>query len=214
MIVFSNVFLKYTKEFYALNDVSFKAEKNQVIALYGPVDSGKTCILRILAGLEKQTKGEVYLKDIPIEKVDYLNDVSMGYIPYKSNFFEKKTVYDNLKYVLKIRGVSEAEQEAMINKALIDFRIENLKDEKVYRLSLYQKYLLSVVRLSFRKLEVVLIDNIFEELQPEEKKKLLSLFKKQFVKNGSVVIYATSDEEIAKSISTDIIKIRNGTIEK
>lgn len=214
MIVFSNVFLKYTKEFYALNDVSFKAEKNQVIALYGPVDSGKTCILRILAGLEKQTKGEVYLKDIPIEKVDYLNDVSMGYIPYKSNFFEKKTVYDNLKYVLKIRGISEAEQEAMINKALIDFRIENLKDEKVYRLSLYQKYLLSVVRLSFRKLEVVLIDNIFEELQPEEKKKLLSLFKKQFVKNGSVVIYATSDEEIAKSISTDIIKIRNGTIEK
>ena len=214
MIVFSNVFLKYTKEFYALNDVSVKAEKNQVIALYGPVDSGKTCILRILAGLEKQTKGEVYLKDIPIEKVDYLNDVSMGYIPYKSNFFEKKTVYDNLKYVLKIRGISEAEQEAMINKALIDFRIENLKDEKVYRLSLYQKYLLSVVRLSFRKLEVVLIDNIFEELQPEEKKKLLSLFKKQFVKNGSVVIYATSDEEIAKSISTDIIKIRNGTIEK
>ena len=214
MIVFSNVYLKYTKEFYALNNVSFKAKKGQVIAFLGPVDSGKTCIMRILAGLEKKSKGEVYIKDIPVENVDYQNDVAMGYISYKATFFEKKTVYENLKYVLKIRGFSEAEQETMINKALIDFRIENLKDEKIYRLSLFQRYLVSVVRLSFRKLEIVLIDNIFEELTEEENKKLIALFKKQFIKPNSVVIYATSDEEKAKAMSTDIIKIKYGVIEE
>lgn len=214
MIVFSNVYLKYTKEFYALNNVSFKANKGQVLALLGPVDSGKTCIMRILAGLEKKSKGEVYIKDIPIENVDYQNDVSMGYISYKATFFEKKTVYENLKYVLKIRGFSEAEQEAMINKALIDFKIENLKDEKIYRLSLFQRYLVSVVRLSFRKLEIVLIDNIFEELNEEETKKLIALFKKQFIKSSTVVIYATSNEEIAKTMSTDVLKIQYGVIQE
>lgn len=214
MIVFSNVYLKYTKEFYALNNVSFKANKGQVLALLGPVDSGKTCIMRILAGLEKKSKGEVYIKDIPIENVDYQNDVAMGYISYKATFFEKKTVYENLKYVLKIRGFSEAEQEAMINKALIDFKIENLKDEKIYRLSLFQRYLVSVVRLSFRKLEIVLIDNIFEELNEEETKKLIALFKKQFIKSSTVVIYATSNEEIAKTMSTDVLKIQYGVIQE
>lgn len=214
MVVFSNVYLKYTKEFYALNNVSFKANKGEVLAFLGPVDSGKTCIMRILAGLEKKSKGEVYIKDIPIEKIDYQNDVSMGYISYKSIFFEKKTVYENLKYVLKIRGFSEAEQEAMVNKALIDFKIENLRDEKIYRLSLFQRYLVSVVRLSFRKLEVVLIDNIFDGLTDEENKKLIALFKKQFVKPNSVVIYATTKEEISKSMSTSVLKIEYGTIQE
>jgi len=214
MIVFSNVYLKYTKEFYALNNISFKANKGEVLALLGPVDSGKTCIMRILAGLEKKSKGEVYIKDIPIEKIDYQNDVSMGYISYKALFFEKKTVYENLKYVLKIRGFSEAEQEAMVNKALIDFKIENLRDEKIYRLSLFQRYLISVVRLSFRKLEIVLIDNIFDGLTDAENKKLIALFKKQFVKPNSVVIYATTKEEISKTMSTSVLKIEYGTIQE
>jgi len=103
MISFVNVFVKYTKEFYALSSVNLKADKGEVVALVGPKDSGKTCLLRLLAGLEKPDKGEIYIKDIPVEKIDYQTDVSMGYIPYKANFFDKKSVYDNLKYVLDIR---------------------------------------------------------------------------------------------------------------
>ena len=178
MISFVNVFVKYTKEFYALSNINLKAEKGEVVALLGPKDSGKTCFLRLLAGLEKQDKGEIYVKDIPIEKIDYQSDISMGYIPYKANFFDKKSVYDNLKYVLEIRKTDKGVLEETINKAIIDFRLESIADEKVYKLSLFQKYLVSIARLSFRKLDIVLIDNIFEELSAQENKELLKLFKK------------------------------------
>lgn len=214
MISFVNVFVKYTKEFYALSNINLKAEKGEVVALLGPKDSGKTCFLRLLAGLEKQDKGEIYVKDIPIEKIDYQSDISMGYIPYKANFFDKKSVYDNLKYVLEIRKTDKGVLEETINKAIIDFRLESIADEKVYKLSLFQKYLVSIARLSFRKLDIVLIDNIFEELSVQENKELLKLFKKYFVNKNTLVLVATSDEKIAKSIATRVVNLEYGVITK
>lgn len=215
MISFSNVFVKYTKEFYALSNINFEADKGEVVALIGPKDSGKTCMLRLLAGLEKQDKGEVYIKNIPLDKVDYSVDVSVGYIPYKASFLDKKSVYDNLKYILEVRKTDKSLLEEKINQAIIDFKLESIAQEKVYKLSLYEKYLVSVARLSFRnQLDLVLIDNIFEELSPNEIKELLKLFKKYFVKSNTLLIIATSDEQIANSIATKKVFLKYGTIDK
>ena len=213
MVSFVRVFLKYTKEFYALSDVSFEASAGEVVALVGPEESGKTCILRILAGLEKPDRGEVYVKNIPINKVDYTNDVSVGYIPYKASFFDKKSVYDNLKYVLDIRKTDNDAIEEKINNAIIDFKLENLVNEKVFKLSLYERYLVSIARLSFRKLDLVMIDNIFEEMTPAQTKELIRLFKKYFVKQNTLVLIATSSEEIASQIATRNIYLSYGAID-
>ena len=214
MISFVNVYKKYTKEFFALSNINFKFEKGDSVALLGPESSGKTCILRILAGLENPDKGEVYIKKIPLQKVDYSSDISMGYIPYKANFFDKKTVYDNLKYVLDIRKIEKKVIEEKVNEAIIDFRLEGIAGEKIYKLSLFQKYLVSIARLSFRKLDIVLIDNIFEELSPLENKELIKLFKKYFVKPNTLVVTATSDEKIAQNLATSIVHLNYGVIDK
>lgn len=214
MISFVNVYKKYTKEFFALSNINFKFEKGDVVALLGPEGSGKTCILRILTGLETPDKGEVYIKNIPLQKVDYLSDISMGYIPYKANFFDKKSVYDNLKYVLDIRKTEKSIVEEKVNNAIMDFRLEGIAQEKIYKLSLFKKYLVSIARLSFRKLDVVLIDNIFEELSSAENKELIKLFKKYFVKPNTLVIIATNDEKLAQSIATSIVHLNYGAIDK
>ena len=215
MISFSNVFVKYTKEFYALSNINFEADKGEVVALIGPKDSGKTCMLRLLAGLEKQDRGEVYIKNIPLDKVDYSVDVSVGYIPYKASFLDKKSVYDNLKYTLEVRKTDKSLLEEKINQAIIDFKLESIAQEKVYKLSLYEKYLVSVARLSFRnQLDLVLIDNIFEELSPNETKELIKLFKKYFAKSNTLLVIATSDEQIANSIATKKVFLKYGTIDK
>lgn len=215
MISFSNVFVKYTKEFYALSNINFEADKGEVVALIGPKDSGKTCMLRLLAGLEKQDRGEVYIKNIPLEKVDYSVDVSVGYIPYKASFLDKKSVYDNLKYILEVRKTDKSLLEEKINQAIIDFKLESIAQEKIYKLSLYEKYLVSVARLSFRnQLDLVLIDNIFEELSQNETKELIKLFKKYFAKPNTLLVIATSDEQIANSIATKKVFLKYGTIDK
>ena len=212
MISFVNVSVKYTKEFFALSNVSLNAERGEIVALCGPVDSGKTCLLRLLAGLEKPDSGEIYIDNTPINKVDYKTDYSVGYIPYKANFFDKKTVYDNLKYVLDIRKTTHEQVEEKINKAIIDFKLEKITQEKIYKLSLFQKYLVSIARLSFRKLDLVMIDNIFEELTDEEIKELAKLFKKYFVNKNTLVLFATSNEELAKKFATRVIKLEYGVI--
>ncbi len=214
MISLVNVFVKYTKEFHALSNINLKADKGEVVALLGPVDSGKTCFLRLLAGLEKPDKGEIYIKDIPYNKIDYKTDVSMGYIPYKTNFFDKKSVYDNLKYVLEIRKTDKAFLEEQINKVIIDFKLESIVDEKIYKLTPFQKYLVSIARLSFRKLEIVLIDNIFDELTETEIKELTKLFKKYFTNKDTLVLLATTREDVAKSLATRTICLESGVITK
>lgn len=214
MISLAGVYKKYTREYYALSNITFEVGRGEIVALVGPKDSGKTCIMRILAGIEKPDKGEVYIKNFSLDKIDYSLDVAMGYLPYKTIFFEKKTVYDNLKYVLEIRKTDKSLIEDKINQAVIDFRLESIINTKVEKLSNFERYLVSIARLSFRKLEIVLIDNIFEELTSSQIKELFRLFKKYFFKPNTTVLLATSDENMARSITNHIIFLKYGAIEK
>ena len=214
MITVKNLCLKFTKEFFALYDVNVEIKKSESVALVGEEHSGKTTFLRVLCNLEKDFTGEVYLKDIPLKKVDFSVDIDMGYIPATPVFFEKKTVYQNLQYILKIRKVSKAESEEKINKLLIDFNLEKFRDEKVKNLTLFDKYVLCIARLSLRDLELVLIDNIFEKLSNEEYERICELINKQFLSKKITTVIATTSLEIAKNLTKRTIRFKLGSIEE
>ena len=152
MIKVKDLCLRYTREFYALNNVSLDIAEGEGVALVGADESGKTSLLRIIAKLEDKTKGEVFIKDCPIEKLNYKNDINAGYVPATPVFLEKKSVYENFKYILKAWGLSEKEIESKINQTIIDYSLEKIKDTKIKDLSLEEKYVLSLIRLSFREL--------------------------------------------------------------
>lgn len=212
MILVKNLYLKYIREYFALYDISLEIEDGEKIALVGEEHSGKTSLLRILAKLEKPSKGEVYIKDIPLKKVNFKYDVSAGYLPASPVFFDKKTVYENFKYILKYQKLNEADIENKINDALINFNIETLKDTKIKELTLFEKYLISIARLSFRNLELVMIDNIFDGLNEEEKGKIVAIIKEKFSDKKTTLIVATTDEKIAKELANRSIYFSNGSI--
>ena len=81
MIKIKDLYLKYTREFFALYDININIAEGEKVALVGEDESGKTSLLRILAKFEKITKGEVYIRDIPLDKLNYKTDISAGYIP-------------------------------------------------------------------------------------------------------------------------------------
>jgi ABC-type multidrug transport system ATPase subunit len=213
MIVVKNLSLKFTKEFYALYDINLDIKKGEAVAFYGPEFSGKTTMLRVLAGLEKPNTGEVYIKEMPLKKINFECDVDMGYIPATPVFFENKTVYQNLYYLLKVRKIKKAEIEEKINKLLINYNLEKLRDEKVKKLSLFEKYILSIARLSFRPLEILLIDNIFEKLSEEEFDRIKELIKKEFLSSKITTIIATTSQSICKDLTKRTIKFKLGSIE-
>ncbi len=212
MILVKNLYLKYIREYFALYDISLEIEDGEKVALVGEEHSGKTSLLRILAKLEKPSKGEVYIKDIPLKKVNFKYDVSAGYLPASPVFFDKKTVYENFKYILKYQKLNEADIENKINDALINFNIETLKDTKIKELTLFEKYLISIARLSFRNLELVMIDNIFDGLNEEEKGKIVAIIKEKFSDKKTTLIVATTDEKIAKELANRNIYFSNGSI--
>ena len=76
MLSIKHLFLKYTREFYALYDINIEVEDGESVALVGQDDSGKTSLLRVIAKFEKPTTGVVYLKDRPLKKVNFRSDIS------------------------------------------------------------------------------------------------------------------------------------------
>ena len=213
MIKIKNLFLRYTREFYALYDISMDIEKGESVALVGEDESGKTSLLRILAKLEKKTKGEVFIKDIPIEKLNYKNDVSAGYVPASPVFLENKSVYENFKYALKNWGISEKEIENKINKTIIDYSLEKIKDTKIRDLSREEKYVLSLIRLSFRELDILMIDNIFDGLSDPIMEVVISLIKDLQNKNTTLIV-ATKSEKVASKLCKRKIYFKLGSIVK
>ena len=214
MIDIKNLYLKYIREYYALFDVNLHINKGESIALVGDEGSGKTTLLRVLAKLEKYDKGEIYIREINLNKVDFKTDISLGYISSSPVFFENKTVYENLKYVLKTRKVKPKDIEQKVNSAIIEFSLETMRNKKAKELSLYEKYVVSIARLSLRSLDVVLIDDIFEKLDAEQNNAIVSLIKKLFIDAKITTLIATSDENLLKGVCKRFIHFENGSVIK
>lgn len=212
MITIKNLFLKYVRQYYALYDINLEIEVGESVAFIGASESGKTSLMRVLAKLETQNKGEVYIKDIPLKKINFAEDVNIGFLPSKPIFFEKKTVYQNFLYVLKLQKQKLAVIESAINDILIEFNIESLKNVKISDLSLYEKYVVSIARMCFRELEIVMVDGVLDELQIEDREKIMELLSKKFINKHTVFILSTENEEIAKKLCKRRIYFDFGSI--
>ncbi|MDD4816113.1 MAG: ATP-binding cassette domain-containing protein [Clostridia bacterium] len=212
MILISNLYLKYVREYYALYDINLKIKQGESIAFIGEKESGKTTLLRVLAKLEKFGKGEVYIKDIPLKKINYATDIKVGYLPATPVFFENKSVYKNFKKILKLQKVRKAEIENKINDILIEFNLENLKEAKIKDLSLYEKYLVSIARLCFRDLDIVLVDELLDNVSEEEKEHLVELLQKKFLNKKTTFIFATQDQALAKKLCKRRVYFEFGSI--
>jgi ABC-type multidrug transport system ATPase subunit len=211
MLSIKNLCLKYTKEFYALEDVNLDVEVGESVAFVGEENSGKTSLLRVIAKLEDFDSGEIYINKIPIKKIDFKTDLSVGYVPYCPVFLENKTVYENFRYILHKKGYKPAEAEKMINNAIIDFSLERIRDEKIKNIRKEDKYVLSLIRLSFRKLDLLLVDNIFDEISDIYTDAIISLIKK-LKENDTTLIVACTRPEIAEKTCKRKIYFEHGKV--
>ena len=212
MIQVNNLYLKFIREYYALYNINLNINDGECVAFIGKENSGRTTLLRAIVGLEKYEKGEIFINDRDINTVDFKIDVEMGYIPESPVFFENKTVYQNLQYVLQERNFSKNEVEEKINNALINFNIEKYKDIKIKDLDLYEKYLISFVRLSLRKLNYLLVDNILNKLTEEEGDALLQLISDLFISNGTTTIIVADSYKRLEKICSRAVYFESGSI--
>ena len=127
MIKLTNVNFSFTKEYNILYNINFQLHNNEIMFIYGEQESGRSTLLRILIGLEKQTSGEVLYDNMIINKDIFKNNVALGFIPEKMACIENQSVYKNLEYVLNIRKTNKILKDVKITNALKCYNLETLK---------------------------------------------------------------------------------------
>ena len=132
-------------------------------------------------------------------------------MPASPEFLERKSVYENLKYVLKIWGYSDGEIESKINEAIIEYSLEKIKDTKVKDLTKEEKYVLSLIRLTFKDLDFLMVDYIFDDLNEATLEVIISLIKQLATKKCTLIV-ATKKDWIADKLCKRKIYFKYGSI--
>jgi len=216
MIELKNVSLSYNKEYYALYNINLSIQKGECVAVVGLSGSGKSSLLRLIAGLDKPVQGEILIDKVPIEEVDFISQVSVGFLSSKPVFFENKSVYNNLAWALKIRKIDKQSWETKIDDALNEFNILELKNKKVNKLTKTEKKLVQIARLMLRPLDILLCDDIGINPEEENFEVLSDAFKKLVKKDKKhkAVVFVCNNFNLFQDIATRKIKLVSGSVEE
>lgn len=215
MISIKNLYLSFTKEYDALHNINLEIEDGEKVAFVGEKDSGKTMLLRVIAKLEKFKSGEIYIKGINLKKINFKQDVQVGFVPKNFVFLKNKTVRENLEYMLKMRKYDSATINLKILMALRGFEIEDIQNLKIRDLSPYQKTLVELARVSLRKVELFLIDDICNGLDAEETEKIMKKLKDLIEANQfATFVFAFTNKAFAEYLNLRIVELNDGKIIK
>ena len=201
----------------AVDGVSLEIEPGQMVAVLGPSGSGKTTLLRCIAGLEAPTGGEIWSGDRLLSSGSRGIEVP----PEKRNFgmmfqsyavWPHMTVFGNVAYPLKIRGLSKSEIQDRVTRMLRVVGIEALRDEYPTNVSGGQQQRIALARCLVRDPTVILFDeplsNVDAKVREELRVELLSMHKRL----GFAGLYVTHDQEEAMVIADRIIVMNDGKV--
>lgn len=202
-----NLVQRYTYGAYGINDVSFKTQG--ILSVLGDTSSGKTSLLKCIAGLYPATSGEIYLNSFNILKEETKNR-HLQLISPDEGFFNYKSLFKNLYFPLKIRKIREETARPVIEGACKKLGIEHLLDKKIYLFDEEERALSAFARCLVRKADLVLFDDILKNVQGKRRRELF-LFLVPFIKSlDAVVLYATTVADEAFTIGEETMILSSG----
>ncbi len=213
----TNVTLKnVTKSFgniTALNDVSFSISDGEFFVLLGPTGAGKTTTLRVIAGLEKQDKGNVLFDD---EIVDHVSpaDRDIAFVFQQYSLYPNMSVFDNLAFPLRspLRKVKENEIKARVEETAEKLHITHLIDRKTAKLSGGEMQRVSIGRAIVRNPRVFLMDEPLSNLDAKLRESLRVELQHLQKTQGSTTLFVTHDQVEALTMADQIGVLNEGKV--
>jgi putative spermidine/putrescine transport system ATP-binding protein/spermidine/putrescine transport system ATP-binding protein len=193
----------------AVETMDFDIEEGSLVTLLGPSGCGKTTLLRMVAGLEEPTAGDIYIKgsrinDTPIHKRN------LGMIFQNYALFPHKTIFDNVAFGLKYRGVSKEQINEKVTRALEMVRLPGVEQRMPSQLSGGQQQRIAMARAIVIEPDVLLMDEplsaLDENLREEMRREVDNL--QQML--GVTTIFVTHDQREALSMSDKILVMKDG----
>jgi multiple sugar transport system ATP-binding protein len=210
-VIVNNVNKIYDNGFHAVINAEFVAEDKEFVVLVGPSGCGKTTTLRLIAGLEEITDGEIKIGDNVVNNVAPKDrDIAMVFQNYA--LYPHMTVYDNMAFALKLRKESKDEIAKKVNDAAKLLGIESLLDRKPKQLSGGQRQRVALGRAIVRKPSVFLFDeplsNLDAKLRVQMRAEIIKLHKTL----ETTMIYVTHDQVEAMTMADKIVVMKDGII--
>jgi putative spermidine/putrescine transport system ATP-binding protein len=199
--------------FPALEDVNLEIKSGEFICLLGGSGCGKTTLLRIVAGLETQTSGEMLLNGSDLSKVN-CHERNVGMVFQSLALFPHLNVGQNIAYGLEVRGVPKAERNAKAMELLEVVGLSGLFDRPSSALSGGQRQRVAIARALAIKPELFLMDEPFSALDAGLREHLQIEVKKLQRKLGVTTMFVTHDQNEAMSIADRIVILNGGRVEQ
>lgn len=207
MVDIKNV-TKVIKGATVLRKVSLNLERGKIYGLKGPNGSGKTMMMRLIAGLIRPTEGEVYIDQKRLGS-DFDFPPSLGMLIENPAFLPNYSGYKNLELLAQIKGIATKDE---VRQAIIDVGL-NPDDRKKYRkYSLGMKQRLGIAAALMESPEIIILDEPTNALDDNGIEQVLSLIRRER-ERGALIILSCHDAEILHAISDVIIQISEGRIE-
>ena len=208
-----NIVKKYPNGFVAVKDFSLDIEDKEFIIFVGPSGCGKSTTLRMIAGLEDISAGELYIGDKMCNNVSPKDrDIAMVFQNYA--LYPHMTVYDNMAFGLKLRKVSREEINKKVHEAAKILDIEHLLDRKPKALSGGQRQRVAMGRAIVREPKVFLMDEPLSNLDAKLRVQMRSEISKLHHKLQTTFIYVTHDQTEAMTLGTRIVVLKDGIIQQ
>ena len=212
-VTLKNVYKVYPGGVTAVSDFNLDIADKEFIVLVGPSGCGKTTTLRMVAGLEEITEGELYIGDKMMNDVAPKDrDIAMVFQNYA--LYPHMTVYDNMAFGLKLRKTPKAEIDRRVKEAARMLDIEHLLNRKPKALSGGQRQRVAVGRAIVREPKVFLMDeplsNLDAKLRVQMRTELTTLHQRL----QTTFIYVTHDQTEAMTMGSRIVVMKDGFIQQ
>jgi len=197
----------------AVNDLTIEVEDKEFLVFVGPSGCGKTTSLRLLAGLEEITSGNIYIGDRLVNDVAPKDrNIAMVFQSYA--LYPHMSVYDNMAFGLKLRKTPRAEIDRRVKEAAGILGIEELLDRKPKQLSGGQRQRVALGRAIVREPSVFLMDEPLSNLDAKLRVATRAELSKLHQRLETTFIYVTHDQMEAMTMGTRIAVMRDGILQQ
>ncbi len=212
-LTMKNICKKYPNGFEAVKDFNLDIADKEFIIFVGPSGCGKSTTLRMIAGLEEITSGELTIDGKVMNNVEPKDrDIAMVFQNYA--LYPHMTVYDNMAFGLKLRKVPKDQIKQKVEQAAKILDLDKLLDRKPKALSGGQRQRVAMGRAIVREPKVFLMDeplsNLDAKLRVQMRAEIASLHQRL----GATIIYVTHDQVEAMTLGTRIVVLKDGVIQQ
>jgi multiple sugar transport system ATP-binding protein len=210
---FKNVLKRYPNGVVAVQELNLKIQDKEFVVLVGPSGCGKSTTLRMIAGLEEITEGELYIEDNLVNDVAPKDrDIAMVFQNYA--LYPHMNVYDNMAFGLKLRKTPKSEIERRVREASKILDIEHLLDRKPKALSGGQRQRVAMGRAIVREPRVFLMDEPLSNLDAKLRVQMRTEIAKLHNRLQTTFIYVTHDQTEAMTLGTRIVVMKDGFVQQ